>query len=61
MKIEHYVDLKGKPGVSGLFFAVGSFGIIDGNASYERIEEKGKTTFIFVDESIRLEAEFSVR
>ena len=60
MNLEHYVDLKGNLGISGLFFAAGSFGIIDGNASYDQINENGRTTFIYCDKSIRLEAEFSV-
>ncbi|MBR7098462.1 MAG: alpha-galactosidase, partial [Clostridia bacterium] len=59
MRIENYVDMEEMPGASGLFFAVGSFGIVDGNASYERIDENGKTTFVYCDELIRLEAEFS--
>ena len=59
MNLERYVNLEGKPGVSGLFFAVGSFGIIDGTASYERIDENGKIIFIYCDEFIRLEAEFT--
>lgn len=59
MNLERYVNLEGKLGVSGLFFAVGSFGIIDGAASYERIDENGKTIFIYCDEFIRLEAEFT--
>lgn len=60
MNFDHYVDLKGKPGVSGLFFAVGSFGTVDGDANYERIEAQGTTTFVYCDEAIRLEAEFVV-
>ena len=61
MNIDRYVNVKGTPGVSGLFFAVGSFGVIDGTASYERIEENGNTTFIYCNESIRLEAEFTTQ
>ena len=61
MNLERYVNLEGKPGVSGLFFAAGSFGIIDGTENYERIDENGKTIFIYCDEFIRLEAEFAVQ
>lgn len=59
MRIENYIDLNGILGVSGLFFVEGSFGVVDGNVSYEKIEENGKITFIYCDESIRLHAEFS--
>ena len=59
IRIENYLNLKGILGASGLFFAFGSFGIIDGTASYERIDENGKTIFIYCDEFIRLEAEFT--
>jgi hypothetical protein len=33
IRIENYLNLKGILGASGLFFAVGNFGIIDGTAS----------------------------
>lgn len=60
MNFERYIDLNGACGVSGLFFAVGSFGVIDGNVKYDRIDENGKTTFVYCNDSIRLEAEFTV-
>lgn len=59
MNFKHYVDLRKTLGASGLFFVVGSFGIIDGNVSYDRTDENEKTTFVYRDESIRLEAEFT--
>ena len=61
MNIEHYIDLSGTLGVSGLFFATGSFGIIDGDVSYDRIDTSDSTTFVYSNESIRLEAEFKFR
>ena len=61
MKLYHYLDFKRMPGISGLFFAAGSFGVIDGNVAYERIEEEGRTTFVYTDKKVRLEAEFTLR
>ena len=52
-------EFRRKTGHIGSFFAVGSFGIIDDTASYERIDENGTTIFIYCDEFIRLEAEFT--
>lgn len=40
MRIKNYLNLKGIPGASGLFFACGSFGIVDGDCNYTH-EEKG--------------------
>ena len=60
MKFEHYVDLTGRQGISGLFFASGSFGIVDGDVTYERVEEQGRVTYIYQNEQIRLCAEFEI-
>ena len=45
MRIENYLNLKGTLGASGLFFACGDFGIVDGDTAYERFEENKKTVF----------------
>ncbi len=60
MRIENYFDLSGNNGYSGLFFACGSFGIVDGDAEYVKEEKAGKSTYTFQNESIRLQAEFEV-
>ena len=39
MKIENYVDQRGILGASGLFYAVGDFGVIDGDVTYNRTDE----------------------
>ena len=59
MDFEGYINLQGALGASGMFFAVGGFGIIDGNVSCERIDEGDKTTFIYCGSQVRLEAEFT--
>ena len=61
MRIENYIDLNDKLGVSGLFFAVGSFGVVDGKARYERKDEGEKTTFVYTDGKVRLVAEFEAQ
>ena len=61
MRIENYIDLNDKLGVSGLFFAVGSFGVVDGKARYERKDEGEKTTFVYTDDKVRLVAEFEAQ
>ena len=58
MKIDHYIDLKGKPGVSGLIYASGSFGAIGSDADYMRTDEEGRTVFSYENGSVRLESEF---
>ena len=61
MRIENYFDLNGNLGISGLFYAEGSFGIVDGTAKYERITQNGNDTFVYCDSAVRLESEFSAR
>ena len=45
MVIDNYVNLCGKLGISGLFFASGSFGIVDGDITYTRTDSENKTVF----------------
>ena len=52
MVIDNYVNLCGKLGVSGLFFASGSFGIVDGNITYTRTDSENKTVFEYCDGKI---------
>ena len=61
MRIENYFDLNGNLGISGLFYAEGSFGIVDGTAKYERITQNGNDTFVYCDSAVRLESEFSAQ
>ena len=39
MNIDRYINLDKMLGVSGLFAAIGSFGVIDGDAHYNVSEE----------------------
>ncbi len=58
MKIENYVDERGILGASGLFFASGDFGVIDGNASYTRTEDGTDVLYTYEGHGIRLTARF---
>ena len=59
MKIENYIDLNGKVGISGLFFVAGNFGIVDGDVHYLQTESNGITSFLYENDTIRLQAEFT--
>lgn len=59
MLIENYVNLCGKRNISGLFFATGSFGTIDGNIKCISKEEDEKTVFEYTENNVKLKAEFS--
>ena len=60
MRFEKYIDLSGNVGYSGLFFASGTFGIIDGNVDYIRSENGGKTIFEYCNREVKLLSEFSL-
>ncbi len=60
MKIENYIDQAGKPGVSGLFFACGSFGVVDGDAKYECTGDDTKRVYTYENGAVRLKSEFTV-
>lgn len=59
MKIEKFVDERGVLGASGLFFAAGDFGVIDGTSVYARTEEHGKCIYTYEGLGVRLVAELS--
>lgn len=61
MRIENYLNLKGILGASGLFFACGSFGVVDGDAEYTVSEEDGKKTYTHMGKGIILRASFEER
>lgn len=61
MRIENYLDLGKKLGISGLFFAVGSFGVIDGNIEYTKTEKEDGCIFEYENDTIRLKSEFFLR
>lgn len=58
MRIENYINLSGQRGYSGLFFACGSFGTVDGDAKYTLSEENGKKIYTCQTESLELCATF---
>ena len=57
MKIENFVDERGVLGASGLFFAAGDFGAVDGDAAYLRTEKNGKCFYTYEGKDVRLVAE----
>ncbi len=57
MKIENYVDQRGILGASGLFYAVGDFGAIDGDVTYNRTDEGEVQIYTYENEEIRLVAQ----
>lgn len=57
MKIENYIDERGILGASGLFFAAGDFGVIDGTSTYTRTEKDKKIFYTCEEQGIRLVAE----
>ena len=59
MKIENYFDLNGILNVSGLFFATGSFGTVDGDVKYLFEEKDGVKTYTYTDGKIELCATFT--
>ena len=59
MKIENYINQEKMLGVSGLFFACGSFGVIDGDVDYIKTEELGVVKYVYSTEKVELCAEFT--
>lgn len=58
MKADVFFEKRGLPGISGLFFAAGSFGIIDGASDYAVNDIENKTVYEYKTESVALSAEF---
>lgn len=58
MKIENYINNEKMLGVSGLFFACGSFGVIDGDVEYVKTEGNGILKYVYSNGEIELCAEF---
>jgi len=61
MNIKNLVDFEGKAGFSGLFFACGSFGLVDGDCGYFCEQNDKKTVYSYVGEKIKLVATFENR
>ena len=59
MKLENYISTQKMLGVSGLFFACGSFGVVDGDVDYVYTEEHGVKKYMYADKNIQLCAEFT--
>ena len=59
MKLANYLDQRGVRGVSGLIYAVGSFGTIDGDTMYALKAENGVQVYEYVGEKVRLTARFT--
>ncbi|MBE6730029.1 MAG: alpha-galactosidase [Ruminococcaceae bacterium] len=59
MLIDNYINLNRRRNISGLFFATGSFGTIDGNTTYVKKQENEKTIYKYIGNKIVLKAEFT--
>ena len=58
MRIENYVSLTRKFNGTGLFYASGSFGILDGNLPYHLEETADGRIYTYANEQVALRAEF---
>ena len=58
MKLTNYLDQRGVRSVSGLIYAVGSFGTIDGDTMYALKIENDEQIYKYEDEKVRLTAHF---
>ena len=61
MNIDNYLDFSGTLNVSGLIFASGSFGLIDGDKKYTRSETEDKTVFEYINDTVKIKSEFTIR
>lgn len=59
MELSNYIDLGEICGISGLFFASGSFGIVDGGVKYTESHEDAITKIVFNNNEIEIRAEFT--
>lgn len=59
MNIDRYINLDKMLGVSGLFSAIGSFGVIDGDAHYNVSEEGNVLTYMYSNGKVELCATFT--
>ena len=59
MRLEHYIDTDGKAGISGLFFACGSFGVLEGKETYTCEKTGNKTVFRHETDALVLTAAFT--
>lgn len=59
MYLKNVIDFQGNAGFSGLFFACGSFGIVDGSCDYAYEEKENDRIYRFTNEKIALVATFT--
>ena len=59
MNIDRYINFDKMLGVSGLFAAIGSFGVIDGDAHYNVSEEGNVLTYMYSNGKVELCATFN--
>ena len=59
MNVDNYLDFSGTQNVSGLIFASGSFGLIDGTEKYTRSDTEEKTVFEYTGCAVKLKSEFT--
>lgn len=59
MNLNHYIHIGKKPGISGLFHAIGSFGVIDGVEDYTYTEDGNVKKYVFSNGKVELCATFT--
>ena len=59
MDLNHYINFGKKPGISGLFYAIGSFGVIDGVDDYTYTEKDNVKKYVFSNGKVELCATFT--
>lgn len=59
MNIKNLMDLQGRAGFAGLFFACGSFGIIDGDCNYTYEEKGEEKIYRYTADKVTLVASFT--
>lgn len=60
MRLENYILPKGNLGAAGMFFACGSFGMVDGEVDYYHEKADNKEIYTYSNGSIILRAEFTI-
>lgn len=58
MKLENFISAQKILAVSGLFFATGSFGVVDGDVDYVLEEKNGTKEYVYSNGVIELKAQF---
>ena len=59
MRFQDYIRPKGRRGLSGLIFARGSFGILDGDVEFVHTQQDEKDVYCYANDTVALRSEFT--